>query len=374
MDKIAFAGTFDPITNGHLWVIEEALNIAQEVVVIIAVNTTKKPLFEENIRKTMIEEAIKKIPNHERISVKILKNEYVAQAALTKFGCDYLIRGIRSALDFDYETLIQQTNTEVLSGAKTIFVMPPRDLESVSSSFIKALVGPIGWHWNIEQFVPEYVYNFWVNQFIKESSFELCQDDKVLSLVDDITSFYSSEGRFYHNMEHLAHCLQELLWLKANTQQSSEDLKNLCIALLGHDVIYGEHVDGHSDEELSAEWTQSWVLNKKLLDENNSLIVKGLIEKTQYLSKNMVLETEIEKIMCSIDLAVLSKNKKAYYKYKHNIRREYPQASDQQYKEGRAQALKKLLSIPVLYEAEIFSHYEKQARLNIEQEIKELLS
>jgi pantetheine-phosphate adenylyltransferase len=372
MKKIAFAGTFDPITNGHLWVIEEALNIAEEVVVIIAVNNTKKPLFDEITRKVMIEQAIKKLPNHERVSVKVLKNEYVAQAAIVNFGCDYLIRGIRSALDFDYETLIQKTNTDILCGAKTIFVMPPRDLESVSSSFVKALVGPVGWHWNIQEFVPEFVYRHWVQKYIKEVALSFCQDSKIVDFVTEITSFYSDEGRYYHNMDHLAHCMQELEWLSLNTNQSQEDLKNLCIALLGHDVIYGENMEGHSDEELSAEWTQAWALNKELLNEEQAQTVKELIEKTQYLSKKLTLDTNLEKLMCSIDLAVLGKNKKVYDKYKTNIRKEYQQVPDAVYSAGRINALKKLLEMPKLYESDNFEHYELLARNNLQDEIIQL--
>lgn len=372
MKKIAFAGTFDPITNGHMWVIKEALNIAEEVVVIIAVNNTKKPLFDEANRQIMIEQAIKNLPNHHRITVKILKNEYVAQAAIVNFGCDYLIRGIRSALDFDYETLIQKTNTDILLGAKTIFVMPPRDLESVSSSFVKALVGPVGWHWNIQELVPEFVYRHWVQKYIKEAALKFCQDIKITDFVTEITDFYSSEGRFYHNMDHLAHCMQELEWLSLNTNQYSNDLKKLCIALLGHDVIYGENIEGHSDEELSAEWTQAWVINKELLSQEESQDVKELIGKTQYLSKSISLDTELEKIMCSIDLAILGKNKKVYDQYKSNIRKEYQQVPEEVYNAGRVKALKKLLTMPRLYESESFEHYELIARKNLQNEISQL--
>lgn len=372
MKKIAFAGTFDPITNGHLWCIEEALNIAEEVVVIIAVNSVKTPLFDDNTRKIMIEEAIKSIPNHEKITVKILKNEYVAQAAILNFGCDYLIRGIRSALDFDYEALIQKTNTDVLSGAKTIFVMPPRDLEAVSSSFVKSLVGPIGWHWNIQEFIPDVVYRYWIKKYIKEVSLKFCQDNKMIDFVTEISQYYESDDRFYHNMEHLAHCLQELEWLDKNTVQSQNNLKILCIALLGHDVIYGSNMQGKSDEELSAQWTESWMINKEVLNKEDAMTVKLLIEKTQYLSKNISLDTDLDKIMCSIDLAVLSKTKKVYCKYSANIRKEYQEVPEESYRLGRSVALKKLLSMPKLYECESFFQYESLARKNLNEEINQL--
>ena len=113
----------------------------------------------------MIYQSLVEYGIEDKVEIVVSKNEYVAQSAID-FGCDYLIRGIRSAVDFDYESLIQKANTEVLDGAKTIFVMPPRDLESVSSSFIKNLVGPVGWHWNIKKFVSNAVYDALIKKYL----------------------------------------------------------------------------------------------------------------------------------------------------------------------------------------------------------------
>ena len=160
MQRIGFSGTLDPITNGHMWVIGEARSIADEVVVFLSENSSKKPKFSAEERKSIIDLSCAE-EGWDNVQVVIVKGDYTARAA-KKHGADCLIRGIRTTADFDYENLIQQTNVDVLQGAKTIFVMPPRDLGSVSSSFVKALEGPIGWNWIMKKFVPGPAYHAWV--------------------------------------------------------------------------------------------------------------------------------------------------------------------------------------------------------------------
>ena len=371
MKKIAFAGTFDPITNGHLWVIQEGLNIAEKVLVIIAVNSSKKSMFSDALRKTMIEESVKSIPGHENIEVILMKNEYVSQSAIEQ-GCDYLIRGIRSAVDFDYETLIQKTNTDILYGAKTLFVMPPRDLESVSSSFVKSLVGPVGWHWYIKDFVSPYVYNCWIEKYLKDFCQTLFKDEKVIDFIEFIKPYYNQKERKYHDLSHIAHCMQELEWAIANHKIDISDAKKVCLALLGHDVIYGEKNKDKSDEELSALLTSQWMKDNIFLSFNSD-IVSSLIEKTQYLSnKKITLNNDLEKLMCSIDLAILGQHKNIYENYTKTIRQEYMQYTDEEYKAGRIAALTKLKQIPQIYQAKEFFHYEKRAKINLDWELSQL--
>ncbi len=159
MKKIAFSGSFDPITNGHMYVLKEGLLLADKVLLIIAVNPDKKTLFTEKERENMIYQTLLEHHIEDKVDILISKKEFVAQIALEN-DCQYLIRGIRNGVDFDYESLIQKANTEILQGAKTIFIMPPRELESVSSSFIKNFVGPVGWHWYVQKFVSQSVYRF----------------------------------------------------------------------------------------------------------------------------------------------------------------------------------------------------------------------
>ncbi len=94
MKKIGFSGTLDPITNGHMWVIQEARTLADEVMVFISENPFKKPQFSAEKRKAIVEQSLAAQGWH-NVSVVIVKGDYTARAA-KRHGIDYLIRGIRN--------------------------------------------------------------------------------------------------------------------------------------------------------------------------------------------------------------------------------------------------------------------------------------
>ena len=81
MEKIVFAGSFDPLTNGHLWVISEALEIADKLMVFVAENVNKNTLFDSKDRKKMIEDSCRDNGFGDRVEVLIVRNEYVAKKA-----------------------------------------------------------------------------------------------------------------------------------------------------------------------------------------------------------------------------------------------------------------------------------------------------
>lgn len=369
MDKIAFAGTFDPITKGHTWVIEEGLRIANRVVVMIAHNNTKKTMFSEMQRKNMIQAVMQERGIANRVDVILIRNEYVAQSAM-RLGCDYLIRGIRSALDFDYETLIQKTNTDVLYGAKTLFVMPPRDLESVSSSFVKSLIGPVGWHWHVKSFLDKPVYEQWVKKYIRETASNYLIDhyftkDNKESLFNAVFTAYSGEKRHYHNLDHIAHCLQELEWAISNYEISPQEAEYQVLSILLHDSIQQAGNLEKTDEQLSAEFTEN------LLSVYSGVeTVKSLELATGHLSGNQVLN-ENQKLMCSIDLAILGQRPEIYDEYVKSVRQEYD-VSYELWKQGRAKALKTLLEKEELFPSKYFTHYETMARQNLQRELNSL--
>jgi pantetheine-phosphate adenylyltransferase len=365
MEKIVFAGSFDPLTNGHLWVIQEGLEIAQKVVVFVAQNINKKNMFTAEKRKKMIEDSCAAKGFGDRVEVAILNNEYVATKALL-MGASHLIRGIRSPNDFDYESLIQKTNTDVLGGAKTLFVMPPRDLESVSSSFVKSLMGPVGWHWHIKDFVPAPVYEELLKNFISETAAKHIADKRLNKFLDLVFKNYSGEDRHYHNLEHIAHCLQEMLWFLSNHTSDSDidGIKNqLCAAILGHDIIYGAKQE-RTDEVLSAE-----ALIKELGITFNTAY--KLVLATQHM-KEKVEFTELEKLMRSIDLAILGQNWKVYSKYAENIRKEYSFVSDDDYLNGRIKVLEMFVAQDRIFEHDSFIHYESVAKDNLRRELQQL--
>ncbi len=368
MEKIVFAGSFDPLTNGHLWVIQEGLNIAKEVVVFVAENNTKKTMFSAQERLEMIQKTCSALPNGDRISVMIINNEYTARKAI-QIGATHLIRGIRSSGDFDYESLIQKTNTDVIRGAKTLFVMPPRELESVSSSFVKSLVGPIGWHFHIKSFLPPLVYENFLKKFIEKTFLEhfkphLTQDYQASTkFLDLVFSNYSAPHRHYHNLEHITHCLQEMLWLKNNFDLSI-DYTQLTVAILAHDIVYGQHSKDFTDEQLSSQL---------LLDifGNNFLLASSLVLATQHFITDSSSLSEEAKIMRSIDLAILGQDQIMYNSYVANIKKEYCHIPQDVFNSSRLKALKSL-NEKTLFESPYFSHYEEIAHCNLNDEIYSL--
>lgn len=355
MQKIGFSGSFDPLTKGHLWVIEEALNIADEVIVFLAINGSKTPKFTLEERVAMIEKSTNHLNG--RVKVITVKSEYVAQVAKENYGCDYLIRGIRNAGDFDYESLIQQTNRDVLGGAKTIFVFPPRDLDSVSSSFVKSLVGPVGWHYYVEDFLPKAVIEYWIQKELNAIKAEILKvdDSKSMSfgvhsgnenmlnkILNDLASMYEDENRHYHDKGHLLYMLQLALHHKKITMKEVSAM-DLLQAIFAHDCIMKDESDV-SAEELSARHFEG--LGVPLINADS---IAQAIRATEYLSNPDVAGyltlNPIAKVLVSLDLAILGSNKAVYDKYKAKVRMEYSHVSPISYIQGREMALTKLIEM-----------------------------
>lgn len=368
MKKIAFSGSFDPITNGHMYVLKEGLLLADKVLLIIAVNPDKKTLFTEKERENMIYQTLLEHHIEDKVDILISKKEFVAQIALEN-DCQYLIRGIRNGVDFDYESLIQKANTEILQGAKTIFIMPPRELESVSSSFIKNFVGPVGWHWYVQKFVSQSVYRFIRKKYLAKyiSQYSYVPEKNIPSLIATLEKHYEQENRFYHNLDHILHCYEELDWVVSQNSFSEKTLKDIGTAIFAHDILYNMHQD-QTDEELSAQWLLQYGQELSLDFQSSA----ELIRSTAYFSSSESTLDETTKLMHSIDFAILGKNAEQYTIYKNNIRKEYSVFSDQEYMEGRIKSLEKLLSKPI-YQSPYFLKYENIAKTNLQNEIHDLM-
>lgn len=347
MKKIAFSGTLDPITNGHLWVIQEARALADEVVVFISENPVKKPQFSALERKDIIERSVAEC-GWNNVSVIIVKGDYTARAA-KRHGIEYLVRGIRNTADFDYENLIQQTNVDVLGGAKTIFVMPPRDLGSVSSSFLRALQGPVGWHWTVKKFMPMPAYLAWIKSWLQSDwqklwADELPPDDaKISHWFDYLTGeqAYGSASRPYHNLDHLVHGLSEISAWASNTGASKEDVATLKKAFWFHDAVYGARHADLSDEEQSARLWLGAGLGTCAAQE-----VADLIRVTDHFQSAGVSHP-LKNAMLSADLAILGQAADTYHAYARAVRTEYNHVDDLTYRHGRSRVL---------------THFEAQAK------------
>src|SRR5699024_942813 len=125
-------GSFDPITNGHLDIIKRGANIFDEVVVVIFDNSSKKSLFTENERGSLIEEAVKDMPN---VTVDV-SNELLINYAKEK-NASVILRGSRAVSDFEYELQITSMNRRLAKDIGTFFMMTHNQYSFLSSGIVK---------------------------------------------------------------------------------------------------------------------------------------------------------------------------------------------------------------------------------------------
>jgi pantetheine-phosphate adenylyltransferase len=149
-----YAGSFDPLTVGHLWMIEQGVALFDELVVAIGINPEKRYSFTLDNRLAMLREALRSFRN---LSVTSFSNSYLIDYA-QEIGATHILRGIRSGGDYEYERTMRNINGDLDPGICTVFLMPPRPIAEVSSSMVKGLIGPKGWRKVVRKYVPEPVY------------------------------------------------------------------------------------------------------------------------------------------------------------------------------------------------------------------------
>ncbi|HET6248712.1 MAG TPA: pantetheine-phosphate adenylyltransferase [Tepidisphaeraceae bacterium] len=150
MPRCVYAGSFDPITFGHLWMIEQGSRLFDELVVAIGINPEKKYFFSLEERMAVLRQTTARFPN---VTVASFENLYLVHYA-EQVKADFILRGVRNEQDYGYERGMRYVNAEFDARVQTVFLIPPRELVEVSSSFVKGLVGPAGWQKILPKYVP----------------------------------------------------------------------------------------------------------------------------------------------------------------------------------------------------------------------------
>jgi len=147
-----YPGTFDPITNGHLDVITRAIRIFDRLVVAIAENPSKCPLFTFEERIELVRSVVETLDDHDRVEVAGFKNLTVDFAR--SIGATSLIRGLRAVSDFEYELQIALTNRKLSQDIESVFLMPSVEYIYLNSSIVKDVAKYGG---DVNNFVPDVV-------------------------------------------------------------------------------------------------------------------------------------------------------------------------------------------------------------------------
>lgn len=149
-----YAGSFDPLTIGHLWMIEQGVLLFDRLVVGLGTNLEKRYTFGPEERLAMLRESL---ASYRNVTVLSFTDRYLIEFAKS-LGATHVLRGIRSESDYEYERTMRYINGDLGADVCTVFLMPPRGIAEVSSSMVKGLVGPRGWEKVVRKYVPGPVY------------------------------------------------------------------------------------------------------------------------------------------------------------------------------------------------------------------------
>ncbi|MFD1357421.1 pantetheine-phosphate adenylyltransferase [Fictibacillus halophilus] len=142
-------GSFDPVTRGHLDIIKRGAKVFDEVIVVVANNQSKDPLFTVDERIALLKEVTQKFPNVKVDSFNGLLIDYVKS-----IGANVILRGLRAVSDFEYEMKIASINKKLDDEVETFFMMTNNQYSFLSSSIVKEAAK---YHANVSDLVPEVV-------------------------------------------------------------------------------------------------------------------------------------------------------------------------------------------------------------------------
>jgi pantetheine-phosphate adenylyltransferase len=149
MKKAIYPGSFDPITIGHLDIIERALNIFDHLYVVVSINPAKQGFFTVEERIDMLHEVLKDYSN-----ITVTTNDKLTVHKAKELGASHIVRGLRALTDFEYEFQLTHANRVLAGEIDTLFFMTEQAHAFLSSSSVKEIATFGG---DIDQFLPPYV-------------------------------------------------------------------------------------------------------------------------------------------------------------------------------------------------------------------------
>lgn len=157
MEKIAlFPGSFDPITNAHMDILQRSLPLFDKVYVGVGLNSTKQSFFSPETRLAMLQQIFQNNPKIEVVTYEGLTVEFCK-----KINAQYMIRGIRSTADFEYEKAISQMNHAMHPEIESIFILSKPGYSAISSTIVRDIIRNGG---DVSKFVPKEILSLVVSR------------------------------------------------------------------------------------------------------------------------------------------------------------------------------------------------------------------
>lgn len=147
MNIAVFPGSFDPITKGHESIVKRASSLFDKIIVSIGVNSSKKGMFNVSDREKWIKETFKNIANVEVKTYSGLTVDFCIEQK-----ANYILRGLRSNADFEYEFSIAQMNKLLKNNVETFFILTEPQYSAISSTIVRDIYRNKG---NVNQFIPQ---------------------------------------------------------------------------------------------------------------------------------------------------------------------------------------------------------------------------
>ncbi len=149
-----YPGSFDPVTNGHLDVIERACRLASKLVVGVGVNIKKKPLLPAEQRIALLKQTCAPIEKRTETEIEIVEFEGLMVAAARHFGAKLIIRGLRDTTDYNYEMQMVGMNAQMAPDLQTVFVPSGPSVRHISATLVRQIAEMGG---DVSAFVPSIV-------------------------------------------------------------------------------------------------------------------------------------------------------------------------------------------------------------------------
>ncbi|HZQ12670.1 MAG TPA: pantetheine-phosphate adenylyltransferase [Pseudolabrys sp.] len=146
-----YAGTFDPVTNGHLDVVRQAAGLADRLVLAVGVHPGKRPLFSADERLEMLQQTCGPVARRAKCRLVCVTFDNLVVEAARRHGATMLIRGLRDATDFDYEMQMAGMNATMAPKVQTVFLPASPDVRPITATLVRQIAGMGG---DVSAFVP----------------------------------------------------------------------------------------------------------------------------------------------------------------------------------------------------------------------------